>query len=77
MDAVPAAVGKLAGRLQELGGVRDLFVAGSLATGDGHAAEGVPFTAESVERILTSEPMASPGAACLALAWKHRHHLLP
>lgn len=34
----------------------------------GSAAEGVPFTEEAVERMLSAEPMASPGAACLALA---------
>lgn len=45
--------------------------------GDGRATEGVPFTAECVDRMLTSEPMASPGAACLSLAWQHRDHLLP
>jgi hypothetical protein len=45
--------------------------------GDGRSAEGIPFDADSVSRMLTQEPMASPGAACLALAWKHRHHLLP
>lgn len=44
--------------------------------GDGRAAEGVPFTAEAVDRMLTSEPLASPGAACLALAWQHRDTLL-
>ncbi|HEY9473667.1 MAG TPA: helix-turn-helix transcriptional regulator, partial [Mycobacteriales bacterium] len=47
-----------------------------VAIGDGRAAEGIPFTAESVHRLLTSEPMASPGAACLALAWRHRDHIL-
>jgi len=45
--------------------------------GDGRATEGVPFTEDAVERMLSSEPMASPGAGCLALAWKHRSHLLP
>ena len=40
------------------------------------AADGVPFTEENVTRLLTSEPMASPGAACLALAWHHRSLLL-
>jgi hypothetical protein len=42
----------------------------------GDAAEGVPFTDRCVTRMLVSEPMASPGAACLALAWKHRSGLL-
>lgn len=40
------------------------------------AAEGVPFTEACVGRMLTSEPLAPPGAACLALAWQHREVLL-
>jgi transcriptional regulator with XRE-family HTH domain len=47
-----------------------------VAIGDGRATEGIPFTQESVRRLLTSEPMASPGAACLALAWRHRDRVL-
>jgi hypothetical protein len=47
-----------------------------VAIGDGRATEGIPFTEESVRRMLSCEPMASPGAACLALAWRHRHHIL-
>lgn len=47
-----------------------------VAVGDGRATEGVPFTHDSVRRLLTSEPMAAPGAACLALAWRHRDRLL-
>lgn len=45
--------------------------------GDDRAAEGVPFTADAVNRMLAEEPMASPGAACLALAWQHRDQLMP
>lgn len=45
--------------------------------GDGRVTEGIPFTAESVDRMLDSEPLASPGAACLSLAWQHRQRLLP
>jgi transcriptional regulator with XRE-family HTH domain len=37
---------------------------------------GIPFTADNVERLLTDEPMAPPGAACLHLAWQHREQLL-
>jgi hypothetical protein len=44
--------------------------------GDGRPVEGIPFTAESVTRMLQQEPMAAPGAACLALAWEHREALL-
>lgn len=47
-----------------------------VAVGDGQPAEGVPFTGASVERLLRSEPMASPGAACLALAWRQRDQIL-
>jgi transcriptional regulator with XRE-family HTH domain len=47
-----------------------------VAIGDSRATEGIPFTQESVRRLLTSEPMASPGAACLALAWRHRDRIL-
>jgi hypothetical protein len=47
-----------------------------VGVGDGRAAEGIPFTDECVNRMLDSEPMASPGAACLSLAWQHRHDLL-
>jgi len=46
-----------------------------VAVGGGSPAEGVPFTDEAVTRMLDSEPMASPGAACLALAWQHRRFL--
>jgi transcriptional regulator with XRE-family HTH domain len=40
------------------------------------SATGIPFTEENVERLLTDEPMAPPGAACLHLAWQHRDLLL-
>ncbi|MDQ3989237.1 MAG: XRE family transcriptional regulator, partial [Actinomycetota bacterium] len=44
--------------------------------GVAHDAEGVPFTKAAVDRMLSSEPLASPGAACLSLAWRHRGALL-
>lgn len=43
---------------------------------DDAAAESVPFTETSVDRMLSREPTASLGAACLALAWKHGGALL-
>ncbi len=46
-----------------------------VAVGGGTPAEGVPFTEAAVSRMLETEPMASPGAACLALAWQHRNVL--
>jgi hypothetical protein len=42
----------------------------------GEDTEGIPFTEANVRRFLTEEPMAPPGAACLALAWEHRAMLL-
>jgi len=57
-----------AGRLNEEGEL--------VSTGGGQPVEGLPFTGAVVERLLSSEPMASPGAACLALAWRHRDTLL-
>jgi len=43
-----------------------------VAVGAGTPTEGVPFTEAAVSRMLETEPMASAGAACLALAWQHR-----
>jgi hypothetical protein len=40
------------------------------------SARGIPFTEENVQRLLTTEPMAPPGAACIYLSWKHRDFLL-
>lgn len=39
-------------------------------------SEGVPFNAESVRRLLTDEPMASPGASILDRAWRFRGKIL-
>ncbi|MFE2866449.1 hypothetical protein [Embleya sp. NPDC059259] len=40
------------------------------------SAPGIAFTEENVRRLLDHEPMAPPGAACLALSWRHRDLLL-
>jgi transcriptional regulator with XRE-family HTH domain len=37
---------------------------------------GIEFSERNVTRLLENEPMASPGAACLALAWRNRIALL-
>ncbi len=37
---------------------------------------GLAFTEANVSRLLEREPMAAPGAACLALAWRSRFALL-
>lgn len=44
-----------------------------VALGDGRPVDGLPFTKSVVDGMLSSEPMASPGAACLSLAWRHRN----
>ena len=46
-----------------------------VSVGDATPVEGVPFTEVAVRRMLEAEPMASAGAGCLALAWKHREAL--
>ena len=40
------------------------------------SASGIPFTEYNVRRLLSAEPMASPGAACIGLGWRHREALL-
>ena len=46
-----------------------------VTVGGGTPAEGVPFIEAAVRRMLETEPMTPSGAACLALAWKHRNAL--
>lgn len=45
-------------------------------SGTSKDAKGLPFDAKTVKQLLEVEPMASPGAACLTLAWRHRMALL-
>jgi len=40
------------------------------------AGHGIEFSERNVTRLLEQEPMAAPGAACLALAWRNRIALL-
>jgi transcriptional regulator with XRE-family HTH domain len=40
------------------------------------AIKGLPFVAGTVNDLLAKQPMASPGAACLELAWHYRDRLL-
>lgn len=40
------------------------------------SGHGIEFSERNVTRLLEHEPMASPGAACLALAWRNRIALL-
>ena len=46
------------------------------STGPGAATQGIPFTAENIERFTTTEPMQSAAAALLRTAWEHRDILL-
>jgi transcriptional regulator with XRE-family HTH domain len=39
------------------------------------ATMGFPFTEESIHRFVRDEPMGPGGAACLAMAWRHREAL--
>jgi hypothetical protein len=39
-------------------------------------SEGVPFNEANVTRLLTQEPMASPGACILDRAWRFRDQIL-
>jgi hypothetical protein len=49
----------------------------TVTDGEGsRTADGFPFTEDVVARLLEREPVASPGAACLHLAWAHRGELL-
>ena len=50
---------------------------GSLANfGTSHPLDGIPFTADAIHQLLNNEPVGEMAAACLILAWRHRHHLL-
>jgi hypothetical protein len=44
---------------------------------EGRIRPGLPFTAETISRLTTREPMQAAGAALLRLAWRHRAVLLP
>lgn len=37
---------------------------------------GLPFDQETVTRLITREPLGQTSAACLSLAWRHRHSIL-
>jgi transcriptional regulator with XRE-family HTH domain len=47
---------------------------GAIVTGP--SGRGIALTEDNVDRLVTSEPMAPSGAACLELAWRHRGLLL-
>jgi transcriptional regulator with XRE-family HTH domain len=59
------------------GGATSLNEEGEIMNPDGGPPlDGVPFTEGAVHRLLSTRPMASPGAASIGLAWQHRRHLL-
>ena len=43
---------------------------------EGNVIAAVPFQADVLDRFVSKEPMQAAGAALLALAWRHRRHLL-
>lgn len=47
-----------------------------IANNDPNTGVGFPFVQKSVDRFTESEPMGPGGAACLALAWRHRSTIL-
>jgi hypothetical protein len=55
----------------------ELFGAMVSSNAEGRIRPGLPFTAETVSRLTTREPMQAAGAALLRLAWRHRARLLP
>jgi hypothetical protein len=55
----------------------ELFGAMVSNNAEGRIRPGLPFTAETISRLTTREPMQAAGAALLRLAWRHRAVLLP
>jgi hypothetical protein len=55
----------------------ELFGAMVSHNAEGRIRPGLPFTAETISRLTTREPMQAAGAALLRLAWRHRAVLLP
>jgi hypothetical protein len=55
----------------------ELFGAMVSSNDEGRIRPGLAFTAETVSRLTTREPMQAAGAALLRLAWRHRAVLLP
>jgi hypothetical protein len=55
----------------------ELFGAMVASNAEGRVRPGLAFTAETVGRLTTREPVQAAGAALLRLAWRHRRRLLP
>jgi hypothetical protein len=54
----------------------ELFGAITETNTEGSITPTVPFTAETIERYASTEPMQAAGAGLLRLAWRHRSILL-
>ena len=54
----------------------ELFGAIIATNAEGSITPTVPFTAETIERCASTEPMQAAGAGLLRLAWRHRSTLL-
>jgi|SRR5579884_963734 len=49
---------------------------GSIVAASPSLAAGIPFNEQNIRRLLDDEPLAPAAAACLDLAWLHRHELI-
>lgn len=49
---------------------------GSIVAASPSLSAGIPFNERNIRRLLDEEPLAPAAAACLDLAWQHRHMLI-
>lgn len=49
---------------------------GSVVAASPSLSAGIPFNEQNIRRLLDEEPLAPAAAACLDLAWQHRHLLI-
>jgi len=49
---------------------------GSVVAASPSLSAGIPFNEQNIRRLLDDEPLAPAAAACLDLAWQHRHLLI-
>ncbi|TCM35109.1 XRE family transcriptional regulator [Kribbella sp. VKM Ac-2568] len=47
-----------------------------LSLDNNKSIRGLPFDQETVTRLITAEPLGQTSAACLSLAWRHRHSII-
>jgi hypothetical protein len=76
VDPLTLATDLLVAVVIEAGAYDELFAAAVAANAEGAVLPAIPFTAATVERYCTREPMQAAGAALLRLAHRHRAALL-